>query len=153
MIAASHRLATRRSGWRSSASCSTLRRDGTAEPLAGEALSHAQAANAELRELAHGILPAALTHGGLPAAIDAIVTRIDLPVDVDLPAARLPSQIEASAYFIVAEALTNAVKYANASRAAVMVTVEDECYASRSATTVWEVRIPEVTGLSVSTTG
>jgi signal transduction histidine kinase len=101
------------------------REDGDVEPLAGEALRNAEAANAELRELAQGILPVALTRGGLRAAISTVVTRINLPVEVDLPAARFPSQIEASAYFIVAEALTNAVKHANASRAAVRAWVED----------------------------
>jgi signal transduction histidine kinase len=102
-----------------------LRADGDPEPLAGEALINAEAANAALRELAHGILPAALTHGGLPAAIDAVVTRINLPVEVDLPSERLPSPVEASAYFIVAEALTNAVKHAHAGTAAVRAWVQD----------------------------
>jgi signal transduction histidine kinase len=101
-----------------------LRGDRDPQPLAGEALDNAQAANAALRELAHGILPAALTHGGLPAAIDAVVTRIDLPVEVDLPTERLPSPIEASAYFIVAEALTNTVKHAGADAAAVRAWVD-----------------------------
>jgi hypothetical protein len=49
-------------------------------PSGGEALGHAERSNAELRELAHGILPAVLTRGGLPAAVDAIVARLDLPV-------------------------------------------------------------------------
>ena len=50
------------------------------ERLVGEALRHAERGNAELRELAHGILPAALTHGGLRAGVDALVERLDLPV-------------------------------------------------------------------------
>ena len=51
--------------------------------------------------------------------------RLDLPVDVDIPAERFPAEIEASAYFIVAEALTNVVKHARATRAEVRASVED----------------------------
>ena len=105
--------------------------DGEAEALVGEALEHAQQGNAELRELAHGILPAVLTRGGLHAGVDAFVARLDLPVDVDVPADRFPAEIEASAYFIVAEALTNVVKHAHASRAEVRASVEDGHAAGR----------------------
>jgi signal transduction histidine kinase len=99
--------------------------DGRADSLVGEALEHAQRGNAELRELAHGILPSALAHGGLRAGIDAVVARLDLPVAVDVPAERFPAEIEASAYFIVAEALTNVVKHAHAERAEVRASVPD----------------------------
>ena len=57
---------------------------------------------------------AVLTRGGLRAGVDAVVERLDLPVEVDVPAARFPEEIEASAYFIVAEALTNVVKHSHA---------------------------------------
>jgi signal transduction histidine kinase len=87
--------------------------------LIGEALQSAERATAELRELSHGILPSVLTRGGLPAAIASFVSRLDLPVEVDVDGERLPADIEASAYFIVAEALTNVVKHARATRAAV----------------------------------
>jgi PAS domain S-box-containing protein len=100
------------------------RNDPAAASLVGEALDQAEQGNAELRELAHGILPAVLTRGGLRAGIDAVVTRLDLPVHVDVPARRLPSDVEASAYFIVAEALTNVVKHASARRADVSARVE-----------------------------
>ena len=100
-------------------------RDGKAESLLGEALEQAERGNAELRELAHGILPAVLTRGGLRAGVDAVVTRIDIPVEVDVPAERLQTEIEASAYFIVAEALTNVVKHSNAESAMVRASVED----------------------------
>jgi signal transduction histidine kinase len=99
--------------------------DGQAEPLVGEALQHAQQGNAELRELAHGILPSVLTRGGLRSGVDALVTRLDLPVHVDVPADRFQAEIEASAYFIVAEALTNVVKHSHATRAEVTASVED----------------------------
>ena len=100
--------------------------DAMAEALLEEALGHAEHSNAELRELAHGILPAVLTRGGLRAGIDAFVLRLDLPIEVDLPVERFPAEIEASAYFVVAEALTNVVKHSHAQRAAVRVYVEDE---------------------------
>jgi PAS domain S-box-containing protein len=99
--------------------------DGKAEAFVGEALGHAHQANSELRELAHGILPIALTSGGLRAGVDSLVERFHLPVDVELPAQRFPAEIEASAYFIVAEALTNVVKHADARHAAVRATVKD----------------------------
>jgi signal transduction histidine kinase len=99
--------------------------DGEGELLVGRALEQAEASNAELRELAHGILPAILTRGGLRAGVDAVVTRLDLPVEVDIPAERFPAEIEASAYFIVAELLTNVVKHSHASRAEVRASVAD----------------------------
>ena len=99
--------------------------DGDAESQVGEALELAEQANAELRELARGILPSALTHGGLRAGVETVVARLDLPVDVEVPAARFPPEIEATAYFIVVEALTNVVKHAHASQAAVSARVDD----------------------------
>jgi signal transduction histidine kinase/PAS domain-containing protein len=99
--------------------------DGDAESLVGQALDHAQQGNVELRELAHGILPAVLTRGGLRAGVGALVSRLDLPVEVDVPAERFPAEMEASAYFIVAEALTNVVKHAHAERAEVKASVND----------------------------
>jgi signal transduction histidine kinase len=99
--------------------------DGSAESLVGEALGHAERGNQELRELAHGILPEALTRGGLRAGVDAVVRRMDLPVQVHLPAERFPAEIEASAYFIVAEALTNVVKHSHAEHAEVGASVQN----------------------------
>jgi signal transduction histidine kinase len=99
--------------------------DGDAESLIGEALEYAERGNVELRELAHGILPSVLTRGGLRAGANAVVARLDLPVEVDVLAERFPAEIEASAYFIVAEALTNVVKHAHAGRAAVRASVDD----------------------------
>jgi signal transduction histidine kinase len=98
------------------------------EPNAGElvaeALRHAEQANSELRELAHGLLPAALSHGGLRAGVDLLVSRVSLPVSLDVTVERLPPTVEATAYFIISEALTNVVKHAHATGAGVMARVE-----------------------------
>jgi signal transduction histidine kinase len=98
--------------------------NGAAADLVGEALEHTQGANAELRELVHGILPAALRRGGLRAGIEAVVSRVALPVSLDVPGERFPPALEATAYFIAAEALTNAVKHARASSADITAFVE-----------------------------
>jgi signal transduction histidine kinase len=92
--------------------------------LLDEALSHAEQGNADLRELAHGILPSVLTRGGLRAGVDAIVSRLDLPVEVAVPATRFASAIESSGYFVVAEALTNVVKHARAESAKVVAALD-----------------------------
>ncbi|MGW5062679.1 GAF domain-containing protein [Streptomyces sp. NPDC004096] len=96
-----------------------------ARSLLAEALDHAEQGNADLRELAHGILPSILARGGLRAGVDSMVSRLDLPVDVDVTSRRLPPEIEASGYFIVAEALTNVVKHARATRATVRAGIND----------------------------
>jgi signal transduction histidine kinase len=97
---------------------------GRAVDLMDEALTHAEGANNELRELAHGILPGALTRGGLRAGIHALVSRVRLPVSVEVTADRLPAALEANAYFIVTEALTNAVRHARASSAQIAAAVD-----------------------------
>jgi signal transduction histidine kinase len=97
----------------------------TAAPLIGEALEQAQIATNELRELAHGILPAVLARGGLRLGIESIVSRMSIPVDVDISVGRLAPAVEATAYFVVSEALTNVTKHARAERAAVSAHVED----------------------------
>ena len=77
----------------------------------------------ELREYVRGIHPAILTKGGLEPALKALTRRSALPVELDVRAQRrLPEPLEAVAYFIVSEALTNAAKHANA--AGVVVDVE-----------------------------
>ncbi|MFL5825912.1 MAG: PAS domain S-box protein [Thermoleophilaceae bacterium] len=96
-----------------------------AADLVHEALDEAESANVELRELAHGILPAVLAHGGLPAAVGALASRAPVPVDVDVSVDRLPAAAEATAYFVIAEALTNVAKHSRASHAAVVARVED----------------------------
>ena len=96
-----------------------------ASELVADALCHAEQAKFELRELAHGILPAALTRGGLKAGIDTLISRVSLPVTVDVTVARFPAGVEATAYFVISEALTNAVKHASASRAHVTARLDD----------------------------
>ncbi|RKQ91314.1 histidine kinase [Solirubrobacter pauli] len=79
---------------------------------AGEELGHALT---ELRELARGIHPAVLSERGLEPAVRAVADRAPIPValSVDLEE-RLPDPVEAAAYYVVAEALTNVAKYAHA---------------------------------------
>ncbi|HEX5622763.1 MAG TPA: GAF domain-containing protein [Solirubrobacteraceae bacterium] len=98
---------------------------GDIEPLLADALRTAELATHEVRELAHGILPSVLTHGGLRDGVDAFVSRLDLPVDFEVLSERLPPDIEASAYFIIAEALTNVVKHARATRATVRAAADN----------------------------
>jgi signal transduction histidine kinase/CHASE3 domain sensor protein len=93
--------------------------------LVAEALEHAKAANQELRELAHGVLPDVLIRGGLAAGVEAIVSRLRVPVDVAVPEDRFAPQIEASAYFVVAEALTNVAKHSDARHANVAARLDD----------------------------
>jgi signal transduction histidine kinase len=95
--------------------------DGAAE-LLDRAGAELGLALEELRELARGIHPAILTDRGLEPALQALIDRA--PVDVDLeqaPAERLPAPVEAAAYFVVAESLTNIAKYAAAEHASVSV--------------------------------
>jgi PAS domain S-box-containing protein len=98
----------------------------TAAPFLERVGQELTEASADLRELARGIHPAVLTERGLAPAIDALVARAPVPVDVvGLPEDRLPPATEATAYFTVAEALTNVAKYAEASHATVRMEHED----------------------------
>jgi signal transduction histidine kinase len=77
----------------------------------------------ELRELAHGIHPTALTDGSLAAALSGIAARSTVPVIVvDLPATRFDDATEAAAYYLFAEGLANAQKHAHASAIRVRAT-------------------------------
>lgn len=89
-----------------------------------EALHHAERANRELRDLVRGILPASLTQGGLHTGLESLVGDISTPVRLRMDAPRLPPEIETTAYFIVAEALTNVVKHAGATHAEVVVELD-----------------------------
>jgi signal transduction histidine kinase len=79
----------------------------------------------ELRELARGLHPAVLEHG-LPSALESLACRAAVPTTVtcDLPQ-RLPQPVELAAYFVAAEALTNAAKYGQASGASVRAWIRD----------------------------
>jgi signal transduction histidine kinase len=99
--------------------------------LVSEALDNAQQAMAEVRELAHGILPGALTRGGLRAGVDALASRMPLPVEIDVSVGRLPAAVEATAYFVIAEALTNVAKHSRAGRAEVTAKIEHGTLAVR----------------------
>ncbi|MGH3914915.1 MAG: sensor histidine kinase, partial [Pseudonocardiaceae bacterium] len=81
------------------------------------------AALVELRELARGIHPAVLTEAGLLAAVHALAARCPIPVELAAPLLpRLPEAVEATAYFVVAEALTNVIKHARARRVRLTLT-------------------------------
>jgi signal transduction histidine kinase len=90
--------------------------------LIDDAITELNETTAELRELARGIHPAVLTDRGLGAAVSALAGRASVPVEVGaLPADRLAAPVESTAYFVVAEALTNVTRYAQASHAEVEI--------------------------------
>jgi signal transduction histidine kinase len=83
---------------------------------AAELTSGLQAAITELRELVEGVMPATLTERGLYAAAQALADRAPIPIelDVDTDGASLPAPVESTGYFVLSEALTNAVKHSRA---------------------------------------
>jgi signal transduction histidine kinase len=98
--------------------------DGAAVLIA-RAREEAQMAVKELRELARGIHPAVLSDHGLAAALEALAARAPVPVQVSgVPAEPLGAPVEAAAYFVTAEALTNVAKHARARGAWVELSVE-----------------------------
>jgi signal transduction histidine kinase len=98
----------------------------TAVELLQEARSELTEALAELRELARGIHPVLLTERGLGYAVSALAERAPLPVGLELEIKQpLAPPIEAAAYYVVAEALTNVAKYAQATTATVTVDRKD----------------------------
>jgi signal transduction histidine kinase len=86
--------------------------------LAGDELGEAQA---ELRDLARGLHPVALSERGLRSALESLTAGCAMPVTIEVDGQELPEQIEVAAYFIVSESLTNANKYAGASAVEVRV--------------------------------
>jgi signal transduction histidine kinase len=102
---------------------SRLERDpAQAGALIDAAAADLEMAIRELRELARGIHPAVLSDRGLGAALEALARRSPLPVELEpVQPERLPPSVEAAAYFVVAEALTNVARYAQASHARVAV--------------------------------
>jgi signal transduction histidine kinase len=80
----------------------------------------------ELREFARGIHPAILAEGGLGPALRALARRSSVPVELQVDMkGRLPERVEVAAYYVVAEALTNVAKHANASGVRVDVNTDD----------------------------
>jgi len=93
-----------------------------ARALLDEAHADAKHAMVELRNLARGIHPAVLSDRGLDAALSSLAGKAPVPVAVEVwVPERPPAAIETTAYFVVAEALTNIAKHAGATRAAVTV--------------------------------
>jgi signal transduction histidine kinase len=95
-----------------------------ATELINETTAELQSAISEVRSLARGIHPTILTETGLRAAVEALAERTPTPVVIDIPDRRYPSAVEATAYYIVAEALTNVARYAGAK--SVTVTARDD---------------------------
>ena len=82
--------------------------------------------NADLQELSHGIHPAILSRGGLGPAIKTLARRSPVPVTLDLDVTGpIPESVEVAAYYVVAEALTNTAKYAEASEVTVRAAAHD----------------------------
>ena len=100
----------------------------SAAELVAQAREEAQLAIRELRELAGGIHPAVLSDRGLGAALEALASRAPVPVRLSgVPSDPLPRAVEAAAYFVTSEALTNVAKYAQAKTAFVDLSLEREC--------------------------
>jgi signal transduction histidine kinase len=95
------------------------------ERLLGDAAEEVQVAVEELRELAGGIHPGILTQGGLAVALDALAARATVPVTVDAKLERVSPALEATAYFVASEALTNVAKHASASSASIAASLEN----------------------------
>ena len=93
--------------------------DPEIEQLLSSTADELQVAVEELRALAQGIHPGTLTQGGLRSALEALAARMPLPVAVEATPDRLSPDVEATAYFVACEALTNVVKHAQASKATV----------------------------------
>ncbi|MDO9409424.1 histidine kinase [Patulibacter sp.] len=90
------------------------------------AVAEARGAIGELRELVAGIHPTILTSRGLTAAVESLTARSPVLVTTSVPERRRPARVEATAYFVVAEALANVARHAGATRARVEVTEDDD---------------------------
>ena len=97
--------------------------DVTARAALGQVQDGLREVLAELRDLAHGIHPAVLSHGGLAAALGDVAERLPLPVGMIVPATRVAAAVEATAYFVACEALANVVKHSKAASATVTVRI------------------------------
>ncbi|MFP5347198.1 MAG: sensor histidine kinase [Actinomycetes bacterium] len=108
----------------------SLARDESADPVArdllGQTVAGIHEVVAELRELSTGTISSRLAEQGLAAAVGDLVRRVPLPVDVDIPHVDVPDPVAETAYFVIAEALTNTVKHGAAQRVSVSVALGDE---------------------------
>ena len=120
-----------------------------ARALIERAREEAVLAHTELRELARGLHPAGLTERGLAGAVEALGARSDLPLRIQaMPERRLPDPVAVTVYYLVSEALSNAVKYAAASALRVEVVLgEREVLATVSDDGVGGARPEAGTGL------
>ena len=95
-----------------------------ASELIDQATAELQAAVAEVRDIGRGLHPPILTERGLAAALEALAERASTPVEINASDDRYPPSVEAAAYFVAAEALTNVDRYSAASSATVTVTTD-----------------------------
>jgi signal transduction histidine kinase len=93
--------------------------DAELRRLADTARGEIGAAIGELRELGRGLHPAVLTNEGLAAAVETLAALAPLPVTTDITPARYAPTVEATAYFVISEALANVARHARASKAEV----------------------------------
>jgi PAS domain S-box-containing protein len=100
--------------------------DGAAASLLDEAARELDTGLTELREIARGLHPAILSDRGLRHALEALAARLPVPLEIDSPDGRLPEHLEATIYYIVAEALTNVARHAAADHARVTIGVEGD---------------------------
>jgi signal transduction histidine kinase len=112
---AQQRLATLALALRLARDRAGLSEDPELTRLLDDASTELNSALQELRELARGIHPAILTEEGLAAAVESLANRSPIPVRVDVAPNRYPTAVEATAYFVVCEALANVFKHAAAS--------------------------------------
>lgn len=92
--------------------------------LIDEALTQAERASSELSDVVRGILPTVLVHGGLRSGLESVVADLGLDADVRVTAPRLPAATETTAYFVIADALTDAARHACANRVSVCVELD-----------------------------
>lgn len=95
-------------------------------PTLADVAAAAAAAGTQLDELARGIHPSTLTEHGLAAALLELADRSPIPVEIVCTGDRWPGAVEAAAYFICSEALTNVAKYARAGRATIEATADED---------------------------
>ena len=113
-----------------------LRDDAELEPVVRGAREELEGAVADLRELARGLHPPLLAQQGLEAAVRAGAARSSLPVELEIVLEPpLPAAVEAAAYYVCAEAVTNAVKHARCTKVWLSIVQENQVPTSRYATT------------------